>query len=66
MTKREILIKRLQELSEQLTEEDRLHAAINMACSYETIKRYLSGSVKKEAFANKLIKYLESRIKQAA
>lgn len=66
MNKTDKLSKRLQELSNHLQETDRLQAALDMPCSYETIKRYLTGKVGKEAFAKKLINYFEERLQEAA
>ena len=55
------LATRFARITPSLSETDRLEAALHMGCSYETIKRYLAGSVKKEAFAKKLLAFLEDR-----
>ncbi len=58
MQKENQLAEKLHLIGRSLTEQDRLRAALEMACSYETLKRYLSGKpdhIKKVAFAEKLL-----------
>lgn len=52
----------LKRIARELSEEDRLEAALAMPCSYQTVLRYLQGSVKKEPFGKKLLAFFQKRI----
>jgi hypothetical protein len=53
-------------IKNQVSEEDRILAALELGCSYTTISRYLRGEVSKERFGKKLLTFLKSRIQEAA
>jgi predicted transcriptional regulator len=53
-------------IAREVSEEDRLRAALEFGCSYATVSRYLRGEVSKERFAKKLLVFLKNRIEQAA
>lgn len=50
---------KLKELSEEVTSEDKLNAAVNLGVHPLTIHRYLNGEAKKNGFARKLIEFLK-------
>lgn len=54
----------LKELAGNVTEEDRLTAALELHCSYTTITRYLGGKVKKIDFGIKLLQFLNKRVQE--
>jgi hypothetical protein len=60
------LKKQLLLLKEKVDEQDIMKAALDTGNSYYTVKRYLNGEVKKEPVAEKLIKFFNEAIAEAA
>lgn len=67
MTPREQeLAKKLTQLAPQVTGKMAMEAALDVAISYPTVKKYLKGEVGKEAVAEKLFNFLETKLTVAA
>lgn len=49
-------------IAPKVTEPIKLQACLDNGCSYITLARYLRGSVGKEPFGNKLLKYLKEKV----
>lgn len=52
----------LNNLSEKISGEDKLDAALELGCHTETINRYLRGEVRKEAFGLQLLGFFKNKI----
>ena len=53
---------RLLELSNDISEELVMKAALEFSQSYTTLKRYVNGKAKKESLAKKIIEFFESQL----
>jgi hypothetical protein len=53
-------------IAKEVNEKDKLVAALEFSCSYQTVSRYLRGEVSKERFAKRLLSFLQNRVNQAA
>jgi hypothetical protein len=58
------IISEMTSLSEKVSMEDKLSAALEFKVHPETINRYLRGEVKKEGFGLELLKFLKERVEK--
>lgn len=62
MSNIETIKEQLSELTEKISTDDRLLAAVELKVHLETIHRYMRGEIKKESFALELLGFLKARI----
>lgn len=58
------IISEMTSLSEKVSMDDKLLAAVEFKVHPETINRYLRGEVKKEGFGLDLLKFLKERVEK--